>query len=205
MKLFPGVKATIDQLLLVSIADDRKEMLDVLVRYVQKKIAAQQDVHLHLICTHNSRRSQFAQIWAQVAAFYYGIPVHAYSGGVEVTAFNPRAVEATERAGFKVVSDGNKTNPHYQVTYSESQEPMLVYSKLVEDAIDAAYPFAAVMTCSHADENCPYVPGTEQQIAIRYEDPKAYDDTAQETQQYDACFNQIGSEMLYVFSRVRNK
>ena len=45
------------------------------------------------ICTHNSRRSHIAQVWAQTAASYFNISnVYAYSGGTEATAFNPRAV-----------------------------------------------------------------------------------------------------------------
>jgi len=59
------------------------------------------------------------------------------------------------------------------------------------------------MTCSHADENCPFIPGTEERIPIRYEDPKVFDDTAEESVMYDQRSIQIASEMFYVFSKVR--
>jgi len=58
------------------------------------------------------------------------------------------------------------------------------------------------MTCSHADENCPFIPGAEARIPVRYEDPKAFDDTPEEAAQYDARSKQIASEMFYVFSRI---
>jgi arsenate reductase (thioredoxin) len=58
------------------------------------------------------------------------------------------------------------------------------------------------MTCSHADENCPFIPGAEARIPVRYEDPKAFDDTTEEAAQYDARSRQIASEMFFVFSRV---
>jgi arsenate reductase len=37
---------------------------------------------------------------------------------------------------------------------------------------------------------------------VRYEDPKAFDDSPEEASQYDARSRQIAGEMFYVFSRV---
>ena len=61
----------------------------------EAKNATKKPLNLIFICTHNSRRSHMGQLWAQVAAFYYGIEhVYCYSGGTEATAFNPRSVKA---------------------------------------------------------------------------------------------------------------
>src|SRR5690606_39171150 len=125
---------------------------------------------------HNSRRSQFSQIWSQVAADYYGIEAKSYSSGVEVTACNERTVASLERFGFQVRKEGS-VNPHYHVEWSENSNEIVLYSKLLEDEQNPTSGFAAIMTCSHADENCPLVLGCEKRIAIRYEDPKTYDDT----------------------------
>ena len=47
-----------------------------------------------------------AAIWARVAAYRAGFTeVETYSGGTEITAFNPRAVAALRRAGFRVEGD----------------------------------------------------------------------------------------------------
>jgi arsenate reductase (thioredoxin) len=59
------------------------------------------------------------------------------------------------------------------------------------------------MTCSHADENCPFIPGAEKRIAVRYEDPKAFDDTPEEAHRYDERSLQVASEMFYVFSKIQ--
>ena len=58
------------------------------------------------------------------------------------------------------------------------------------------------MTCSEADEACPVVLGAALRIPIRYEDPKIYDGTHEESTAYDARCLQIATEMLYLFSRV---
>jgi hypothetical protein len=82
---------------------ERKEQLRTLALYVRGRVEADLPAKLTFICTHNSRRSHIAQLWAAAGAAYYGVPnVATFSGGTEATAFNPRAVAALERAGFRV-------------------------------------------------------------------------------------------------------
>ncbi len=202
IKLLPKLATTIEKARELEISDERKKVLSALIDYVQSKVDEGKDVHLNFICTHNSRRSQFSQIWAQTAADYFGVPAKCYSGGVEVTAFNERAVESVKRSGFRVSSKG-EINPVYFVFNSDdTDEPINAFSKLFDDPINKADQFAAVMTCSHADENCPFIPGTEKRIAVRYEDPKAFDNTPEEAEKYDERSMQIASEMCYVFSNI---
>ena len=180
----------------------RKETLQPLIDYIQSKVDQGAVAHLNFICTHNSRRSQLSQVWAQTAADYFGIPATCFSGGVEVTAFNLRAVAALKRSGFRVAAQGNG-NPKYKVYYSEDRPPISAFSKLYDDPHNRAPGFAAVMTCSDADENCPFIPGSEMRIPVRYEDPKAFDGTPREALAYDERSRQIASEMFHVFSCVK--
>lgn len=199
--MYPALDAFIEKSKQLHIPDERVQVLNPLIQYIQLKIDQGKRVNLNFICTHNSRRSQFSQIWAQTAANYFNIPANCYSGGVEVTAFNERAVESIRRSGFNILAKG-ESNPEYSVFHSEGHEPILAFSKIFDDPINDAEEFAAVMTCSHADENCPFIPGMEKRIPVRYEDPKAFDDTPQESAMYDERSLQIASEMFYVFSQV---
>jgi len=201
MNLYPTLQTYVEKAKLLSISEERKAILQELIDYVQKKIDHHQKVNLNFICTHNSRRSQFSQIWGKVAAAYYGIDIHSFSGGVEVTAFNERAVASIKRFGFKVSQQG-EVNPKYFIFYSDDENPIVAFSKVYDDTANAPSSFAAVMTCSHADENCPFIPGAEARIPVRYEDPKAFDDTDQEANMYDTRSLQIASELLYVFSKI---
>jgi arsenate reductase len=121
---------------------------------------------------------------------------------VEVTAFNERAVASLERSGFRVISEG-EGNPVYTVYYSENRPPIRAFSKLYDDPENRAPGFAAVMTCSDADENCPFIPGTQARIPLRYKDPKEFDGTPEEALKYDERSMQIASEMFYVFSNIK--
>jgi protein-tyrosine phosphatase/arsenate reductase len=70
---------------------DRKLQLKKVALFIQTKLSSEKKVNLVYICTHNSRRSHTGQLWALAAAEYYGIKgVSAYSGGLEITAFNGR-------------------------------------------------------------------------------------------------------------------
>ena len=199
--MLPELKKSIDKIRKTSIPNDRKIILQPMIDYIQHKIDADQEINLNFICTHNSRRSQFSQIWAKTAADYFGIPTNCYSGGVEVTAFNKNAVESIKRSGFKV-STKEDTNPVYSILTSDENEPFHAFSKLFDDPTNKAEKFAAIMTCSHADENCPFIPGAEVRISVNYDDPKAYDGTPLERDKYDERSLQIASEMFYVFSKL---
>jgi arsenate reductase len=201
LNLFPVLAETIAAFKPDELSRERKNILQPLINYIKDKRMNQQEVHLIFICTHNSRRSQLVQIWAQTAADYYGIPVHCYSGGTEVTAFNPVAVGTIVGAGFSVTRMGGD-NPVYTIQHSPESKPIRAYSKLFDDAENKAETFAAVMTCSQADKHCPFIPGAEVRIPVWYEDPKEFDGTPLEKIKYEERSNQIGVEMFYVFSTV---
>lgn len=184
------------------LSEERKTVLTELINYIQQQRNAGKEVHLNFICTHNSRRSQLSQIWAQTAAYYYGINAQCYSGGVEVTAFNERAVESIKRSGFKVEKSG-EGNPKYAVYFANDASPLLAYSKIYDDTANAKIGFAAIMTCAHADDNCPYIPGADKRIPIRYNDPKAFDDTPLEALKYDERSKEIANELFYTFSQIK--
>ena len=183
---------------------DRQTELAVVANYIRERVSKSEPARLTFICTHNSRRSHLSQIWAQVAAEYYGIAgVQTFSGGTEATAFNPRAVAALQRCGLKIVADDPQaSNPRYRVSSSDSSTPQICFSKAYGDPPNPNTHYCAVMTCSQADDACPLVMGCDLRIPIRYEDPKVADDTEFEAQRYDERAAQICSEMLYMMSRV---
>lgn len=196
---YPKVKSNIETLLVIPIAENRLNVLNELVNYIQNS----SETKLIFICTHNSRRSQFAQMWAQTAAAYFNSPVNCFSGGVEVTACNERTIASLERSGFKINKDNEEpANPIYHVSFSDDAESNPLFSKIYDDVVNPSKKFAAVMTCSDADQNCPFIPGAEARIPLNYDDPKEFDDTANESTKYDERSIQIASEMFYVFSQL---
>lgn len=187
------------------ISRERQAMLEKLALMIAEKLRSGQKAKLTFICTHNSRRSQLAQIWAQTAMYWYDITgVDIYSGGTEVTAFNPRVVESLKRAGFVITTASGGSNPLYEVRYDDDFPPIRAFSKLYDSAPNPTKAYFAVMTCAKADSDCPVVAGAEKRVAIPYDDPKAFDGTERETAVYDERCCQISVEMLYMFKIARH-
>ncbi|MBX7052218.1 MAG: protein-tyrosine-phosphatase [Flavobacteriales bacterium] len=182
---------------------DRKLLLEKISEYIRRRRTENKPIQLIYICTHNSRRSHFGQIWSAVAAHYYGIGnVSTYSGGTEATAFHPNAIRAIEKIGFQVKPISSGTNPTYQLSFDAKAEPIVCFSKVYDHPQNPSQSFAAIMTCGDAEENCPFIPGVELRIGTTYSDPKAFDHTAQQDEKYDERCRQIARETFYVFSRV---
>jgi protein-tyrosine phosphatase/arsenate reductase len=187
-----------------SIPQERKELLKKISAYITEKRKEKKPVNLVYICTHNSRRSHFGQVWAKVAGHYYDIPdVNTFSGGTEATAFHANAINALKRAGFEIRPVHLEKNSLFHVFYDDQQKPIECFSKVYDDPKNPQKEFAAMMTCSDAEENCPFIPGVELRIGTTYDDPKVFDDTDQQDAKYDERCRQIALETLYVFSLVK--
>lgn len=187
-----------------AISAERKKILQQIAQYIQEKQNKKLTTNLVYICTHNSRRSHFGQVWAAVAANYYGIKnIRTYSGGTEVTAFHHNAIKVLQEQGFLVTTPDEKTtNPLFHVHYTDKLF-CSCFSKLYNDEINPKEHFAAIMTCGSAEANCPYIPNCELRIATTYNDPKISDNTAQQAETYYNRSKEIATEIFYVFSLIK--
>ena len=188
-----------------SIPKQRRSLLETIAQYIRKKQVLNKPINLIYICTHNSRRSHFGQVWAKVAANFYGIKnINSFSGGTQKTAFNINAINALVRIGFKIQQQENNENNIFNVFYDDFEAPCVCYSKVYDDLNNPQYDFAAILTCSDAEQNCPFSPEVELRVSTTYDDPKEYDNTVLQDIKYDERCKQIALETLYVFSQVNN-
>lgn len=178
---------------------DRKIQLIDMSEIITQELNFNKSVHLNFICTHNSRRSQLAQVWLKASALYFKIEnIYAYSGGTEATAFNPRMVSALQNAGFNIEELEAGDNPKYRLEMYEDDARNTYFSKLYNDPINSQSSYLAVMVCDSANEACPVVHGAKEKYALLYTDPKAFDNTPQESEKYSEKVNEIGREMLFL-------
>ena len=190
----------------ITISDERKEIIQPLIDYIQEKKNTNEFVRLNFICTHNSRRSHLGQIWAQTMAFHFGIKnIFCYSGGTEVTAMYPKIIETLSNQGFEIQKLSESENPIYAIKFSENEHPILGFSKTYFDTFNPKTNFGAIMTCNNADEGCPMVFGAEARFSIKYDDPKAFDETEFINEKYTERSLEIASEMFYVFSKISSQ
>lgn len=206
MKLFKNIRAYIETIASIEPSRERKDLLAPLIEYVLSKQVQQLPIRLHFICTHNSRRSHLSQVWGQTFAYFFGLDnVVCTSAGTEATALYPLVAEILQEVGFelKTVKKGN--NPLYLLDYSIEAAPLQLFSKDLGHESNPLDDFAAIMSCNHADENCPILPGAEQRISLTYEDPKNFDNHPLQLEKYNTTMLQIASELYFVFLQISNK
>ncbi len=203
--LFRKIKNTIKSLNIESISEERKEILQPLIGFIQFKADDNQKIRLNFICTHNSRRSHLSQVWAQTMAFHFNIKnVFCYSGGTEATALFPMVAKTLENTGFDIEIVSENKNPIYSIRYVENEHPIIGFSKKFDDDFNPKSEFAAILTCSQADKGCPFIAGAEKRIPITFEDPKVFDNTPQQAEKYQERSLQIATELAYVFSQINS-
>lgn len=182
---------------------ERKKVLQPLIDFVAHKKSENKEIRINFICTHNSRRSHLGQIWAQaMAAFFKVNNVVTYSGGTETTAMFPKVGETLLKQGFVIHKLSETNNPVYAINFDKNSHPIIAFSKKYNDDFNPKSEFAAIMTCSHADGNCPFIAGAEKRIPITYDDPKLFDKTDQQNAKYEERSLQIATEMKYIFANV---
>ncbi|GEN66127.1 arsenate-mycothiol transferase ArsC [Chryseobacterium rhizosphaerae] len=203
--MYKKIKETVSTLIDVqNLTEERRAALIPLIQFIQDKVNKGLDINLNFICTHNSRRSHLSQIWAQTAASYYNITrVYCYSGGTEETALFPKVAETLIHQGFEVFKIADTDNPVYVIKYDDNALPVIGFSKKYDSAFNPVSEFAAIMTCSQADEGCPFIPGAEKRIPITFEDPKVSDGTPEQTSVYAARSLEIAAALFYVFSTIK--
>ncbi len=186
------------------ISEERKELLEQIASSVSNILKQKQKHALLYVCTHNSRRSILAQAWSFAAANFYGLEeqLSHHSAGTETTYLHPNAIQALERTGFEIFPEAGKANPDLSFSIGSNQA-LTSKSKLLDDKMNPKENFTAIMVCSAAESNCPFVPGADQRMALTFEDPKIADGREDMISVYDERCAQIGREILYMYSKIK--
>ncbi|MEH0157406.1 protein-tyrosine-phosphatase [Limibacter armeniacum] len=182
----------------LQIPEDRKQVL----QETASHIISNSTVKLHFVCSHNSRRSQMAQLITEAIGQYYNINIEAYSGGTHATALNPRAAATLQRVGFDLKMAPGADIPQYSIQLGE--ETFLMYSKKYDDMQNPKKDFIAIMVCSEADRACPIIPGATLRVALPYTDPRKFDGTEEEEKAYDIVCKQIARDLIYLMAKVKS-
>lgn len=186
-----------------TIAEHRTKRLDKLIKHIKLDQDKNLKTQLNFICTHNSRRSQFSQIWSATFAYYFNhTNIFSFSGGTEVTETYKSVIKTLEKIGFKITQKSKSFNRHYQVNIYKTKKNITLYSKMYNCEKNPKTEFIAIMNCSNADINCPIIPGALSRFSLPYEDPKSFDGYDDELYQYSKTNIEIATSMKYLFENI---
>ncbi len=124
--------------------------------------------HLLFLCTGNSCRSQMAEAFAKRHA---AADIQVHSAGIEKHGLNPHMLRVMEEAGVDMQGH---------------------HSKTIDELPDEPWDLV-VTVCSHAREQCPFLPA-KQHLHVPFDDPPAL--TREMTSP---------GEILAVYRRVRDE
>ncbi|HOM59365.1 MAG TPA: arsenate reductase ArsC [Kiritimatiellia bacterium] len=127
-------------------------------------------LNILFLCTGNSCRSQMAEGWARALK---GDMIEAYSAGIETHGLNPNAVKVMAEAGVDI-------------------------SGYVSKNVDTltGVPFDYVVTvCGHANENCPFFPGSAKVVHVDFDDPPALAKLAEGEKAKLDCYRRVRDEI----------
>lgn len=199
-KFFEEAKANL------SISDERLNLLTNIADKIVDEFEEREKININFVCTHNSRRSQMAQVWAFFAIEYFNLTnIFSFSGGTEVTAFHRNTVKSLQKSGFEFnVVDFSHQNPRYLISFKGSNKSLLGFSKLYDNE-ENSYPYIIVTTCDSADQNCPFIPDAIHRFHLPFVDPKLSDGTELQLETYLQTSKKIAGELFVVFNEVKNQ
>jgi len=200
MVLFSALNNYCDKMVdsFASISNNRKKKLDDISSKINEYVQNDKELNLLFVCTHNSRRSQFAQVWAHLAINYFGLlNLNSFSCGSEQTIIHKNTIIALESFGFRVQKvKSNITNFYFSENlYVKCFSKTFHHNSLPDNQI------ISLMTCDDADKNCPFIAGSLSRISLPYNDPKVYDDSSECMAEYKKTSNHIAQEIFYIFSK----
>ncbi|OSY87875.1 arsenate reductase [Tenacibaculum holothuriorum] len=189
-----------------SISGDRKDLLLDIADSIVDEFKDREKLSLNFICTHNSRRSQIAQVWSFFAIEYFNLGnIFSFSGGTEVTAFHRNTVRTLQEVGFNFnVVDFSHQNPKYLISFKDTKKSIIGYSKTFDDPHNS-FPYIAITTCDSADENCPFIPDALERFHLPFTDPKFSDNTDLTSETYLKTNQDIAGEIFIIFEEVKRQ
>ncbi|MDR9487023.1 hypothetical protein [Salibacter sp.] len=185
------------------IKPSRIERLNNIAESLSSVYSEANTLSLNFICTHNSRRSQLAQVWSHYFSYLYDLKIHSYSSGTEVTKVHPNILNVLEEAGFEIKKDTRPVdNPIFKLSFSKKENLIELFSKSIDDE-SLPKNYIAITTCSQADENCPFIPQASMRFSLTYSDPGSYDGSDREMEFYRETNMQIAREIKYLIKKIK--
>lgn len=122
------------------------------------------------LCTGNSCRSQMAEGWTR---YLKGEEIEPYSAGIETHGLNPSAVKVMAEAGV-------------DISRQQSQH--------VDDFGEVDFD-SVVTVCGHANENCPFFPGTTRVVHVGFDDPPKLAEACGTEEEKLDCYRRVRDQI----------
>ena len=188
----------------ISLSEARREQVEEIERGIKRLFVSHDSLNIVFLCTHNSRRSQFAEFFGRAWVNYFDIAhMEVYSAGVELTQVHNHVADALDEAGFLVSRSPIAMGNQYPIVLMGSDRiSRQLYSKTISDELLPKYDFITIAVCDHAAESCPIMPGSLGRFVLPFTDPGKYDDTSNALSHYRDTRDEIAQTLYSLFKNL---
>ena len=180
---------------------EKKSTLGSLANLVNNTLDAAPTASMIFVSQHNARRSILSEVWAHVAAYYYGISeVTAYSAGLAPTSFYPEIIKVLLDCGFEIDQDSIGPNPFYKVWYAPSAKPLRIFAKPVDSPENPGNHVITVANCAVDDHSEDILSDRPPLFPLHYPDISTAHSQEQEAVLCRDLCHEIANDMAYLFS-----
>jgi len=177
---------------------EKKSRLNDLVIYLRSKLKSTGKANILFISPYDGSLGQMGQLWAKTGSLYHGLPIEILTGSRNGNEINPYALTAIRNRGFEIKKIKGGVFPVYSVRYADAPLGIKVSSMPLEEAADRASGYVA-MVINQREWESPLLKHAEFRFPLTYDIIPKEDDH----QKYNRLFHQIGVDMSFIFSRIR--
>ncbi|UBM58093.1 hypothetical protein LAG90_14900 [Marinilongibacter aquaticus] len=194
--IFAALEETVKSFDFETISRTRKTELGRLAQFIKEKANKEQEVSVNFIGESNSHRSILAQAWASLYAFVFHLPIRVFSSGLETVSVDADVLNSLKKQGFRVYGKGGDEETHF-VWFSHDADPIVLYSKLLNDPINPTHNYVAILTYPQLESD----DLKRADIVFEMKPTEALEGPRAD-ELFDSWAKQIGTEVAYVFNQL---
>ena len=152
--------------------------------------------NLIFYCSENTFRSQAAQVFAQTLCNANKFRrMKFFSAGLTSGEINPALIEYFSKIGYKLKKTEKAGKVEYELKFSDKSDPILLYSKTIEDPTLPKKIVTSVIVCDIKKEtDCSNLQTETNPVSLAFEKVLPGDNS----KKVESTLRSIAAEMLFV-------
>lgn len=179
----------------------RKKHCLVISKHIAEHLRNANSLDLVFICLHNSRRSVFAEVWANYWVLELGLGnlIASKSGGFFPSNLSINTMDALQRAGVPITKD--QTSYYFSF---EDNKKLSLHSKPVHSVLGEKNTVPVIL-CADALDYDYLLPPAQITFPLIYADPWEADGLPGQNQVYDQICFQVCMEVYFILFEAKKR
>lgn len=148
-KIYPEIEAYFKSIEGQNLTSEHRKALEIIKSDIFSSRLDYEDWNLVFYCSENSFRSQASQVFAQTLCYFNKHrKMKIFSAGLTSKEIDLKLISYLVKIGYKITKENHGGKLIYSVRYSDNADPILLFSKTVEDKSLPTKDATSVIVCS---------------------------------------------------------